>query len=317
MEKLFTPRGWYEPWEFVIKSWQELLDAMEYVLETEGRNYFWRGQADSRWGITTSLHRQLLNSSDEKNKIVIESDVSMEEQRLLIAAYMEWRLEAKNPFEFFLKLQHIGGASRLLDVSKSPLIAAWFACSDPIKSEQDGRLFGFGLNPNLSGSPNLEGEAQKWPFTKHYSDTSQTLTRKNEFLLWEPPYELDYRITTQQSAFLLGHTPSLGDYLINTYKKNPKAKKDFWAPKSVLRATSLHISFTEAWKRMDVDWEGRSAYTFRIKSKAKPEILRNLRRFAGIYDATLFPTIEGFNRRLAAVRRDPFALVFDRYFDLD
>jgi hypothetical protein len=317
MDTGLAPRGWYEPWEFVIKSWQDLLVALEFVLESEDRNYFWRGQSDSRWGLTTSMHRQLLSSSLEPNKIVIESDVSTEEQRLLIAAYMEWRLDSQEPFEFFLKLQHMGGASRLLDVSKSPLIAAWFACSEETSSNLDGRLFGFGLNPNLSGRPQFDGVEGKWPFTKHYSDTSQSLSKKNEFLLWEPPHGLDYRITTQQSAFLLGHTPSLGDYLINTYKKHPTAKKEYWAPKSVLRATNLHVNFTEAWKRMNVDWEGRSAYTMRIKAKAKPEILRNLRRIAGIYDATLFPTIEGFNRRLGAVGRDPFALVFDRNFDLD
>jgi hypothetical protein len=312
-----VPKGWYEPWQFTVSSWAELLEVAAFIVDSESQNFYWRGQADERWGLTSSLHRNLRRSIADGRQYVIESDVSMEELRLKIAAEMEWRLEEVSYANFFLKLQHMGWPTRLIDVSKSPLIAAWFACVDEKYSQVDARLFAFGVNPNTYGTPQLLGSVASWPFNKHFSDITETLSEANEFLCWEPPYNLDPNLLAQQSAFILGHTPSPNDYRIRHYNKDPVQGEKYWTPRSVIRSTSLHVNFTQAWKKIDGQWDGRSAYTIRIKAKAKSEILKKARRIAGVTDATLFPNIEGFKRRLEAGGRDPFKLLHDRMFDLD
>lgn len=317
INKNYASVGWYEPWEFVVNSWDDLIRVADFVVDTESHNFYWRGQADARWALASSLHRQMQKGNLDGRAHVIESDISMEELRIKIAAQMEWRMEDTEDADFFLKLQHMGLPTRLIDVTKSPIIAAWFACEDPEFKSKDGRLFAFGLDPNTFGKPEALRINTKWPFNKHWADNEETLTKDNEFFCWEPRFNLDPNILAQQSAFILGHTPSNRDYRVRGYKKLPGHTKETWSPSSVLRSTSLHINFTEAWKRIDGAWGERSAYTIRIKSKAKDEIVRKARRIAGVTDSTLFPNIEGFKRRLEARGRDPFRLIYDRMFDLD
>lgn len=316
MELKNAPARWYEPWEFVVSSWAEFLEVSEFIVESESQNFYWRGQADSRWGLTSSLHRSILEKRPDGRSYVIESDVSMEELRLKIAAEMEWRMEDVDDANFFLKLQHMGWPTRLIDVSKNAVVAAWFACVEEEFSSLDARVFGIGLNPNTYGKPQLLHRGDSWPFKKHFADQSETLSEENEFICWEPSYNLDPNLLAQQSAFILGHTPSKRDYRIRTYPRRPNQKQDFWNPASVIRATSLHVNFTPAWKKIDIEWGGRSAYTIRIKAKAKAEIVKKARRIAGVTDSTLFPNIEGFKRRLVDGGKDPFKLIHDRMFDL-
>lgn len=315
--KLYTPVGWYEPWEFVVNSWEDLLEVAGFIVDTDSHNFYWRGQGDAKWALTSSLHRQMLKNSLDGREHVLESDVSMEELRIKIAAQMEWRMEDVEDAHFFLKLQHLGRATRLIDVTKSPIIAAWFACEQQSEQSKDGRIFAFGMDPNTHGKPQILSKATKWPFNKHWADNAETLSAENEFFCWEPGFNLDANILAQQSAFILGHTPSKGDYKVNKYPKKPGKTKVFWSPASVVRSTSLHFNFTEAWKRIDGLWGDRSVYTIRIKARAKGDIIQKARRIAGVTDSTLFPNIEGFKRRLEASDNDPFKLVHDRMFDLD
>lgn len=308
--------GWYEPWEYEIDSWAQLLRALDFIIVQE-RRFYWRGQSNAAWSLSSALHRHLIKAKSGRSKIVDESELTMHEWMTIAAATMEWRANLDKPWEFFLKMQHNGGKTRLIDVSLSALVAVWFACSDSENSQNDGRLFAFGLNPNTYGTPfEMEG-SKSWPFTKHYSDRSETLTEKNSFYVWEPNYDLDHRVGSQQAAVIFGTTPGKYDIYSKTYSKGPKKSDGLWDSNSVLRSTSLHCPMVRHGRVIEAGWDDRAMYVLRIRASAKLEILDRLSKIAKIQDSTLFPNVDGFTRRLNEANNIPSELIIGRNFDLD
>ncbi len=115
-----------------IKSIKEYLDWIESVGKGEcitkslTSNFFYRGQANKQWGIIPNIFRG--------NNI-------HNEQRLLFSAnnYLSNNLsDCKDELEKMILLQHYGLKTRLLDVTKNPLVALYFACQN---NEIDGTVY--------------------------------------------------------------------------------------------------------------------------------------------------------------------------------
>ena len=91
---------------------------------------FFRGQANSKWGLSPRLYREGL----------------FKKERTLISEFI--RIipdEFKNmtQFDILVKMQHYGLPTRLLDATLNPLIALFFACHDKNYKDLCGSVFAF------------------------------------------------------------------------------------------------------------------------------------------------------------------------------
>lgn len=313
MERFNAVAGWYEPWEYVVSSWVELLDVVGFISHQQRRVY-WRGQDVATWALTTSLHRYFLKGRINDDPVV-ESDLAMRELMLLASARMEWRLSIQDPALIFLSMQHEGAPTRLLDVSLNAFVGVWFALSNDAWIEEDGRVFAFATDPNLYPRPKVLTEGVKWPFDRHYSDSRRSVDDVNSFLVWEPDYDSDPRVPGQHAAFIFGLTPEPGDYLSAAYPKSPRALKEMWSPEEVARSTSIHCGFTEAGVELTTNGADHSAYVIRIKASAKHEIRENLEKLMNINSATIYPGVTGLARRMR--EQSAWPEFFGRYKDFD
>lgn len=135
----------------IIESISDFLKALEdikmmeefYYFNMLGIKTFYRGQANSDWGLSPQLYRKDL---------------------LEIEGAMVTRMLHLNPSEFtgsrfdnLTKMQHYGLPTRLLDCTTNPLVALYFACADKTQCDSEGCVFVFPTMPFLwSTNPLIE-----------------------------------------------------------------------------------------------------------------------------------------------------------------
>jgi|LSQX01.2.fsa_nt_gb hypothetical protein len=97
---------------------------------------FFRGQANSEWGLSPRLYREGL----------------LKKERSMISEFIRIMPEEFNnlaQFDILVKMQHYGLPTRLLDATLNPLIALFFACHEERFKNLAGTVFGFRNLPVL------------------------------------------------------------------------------------------------------------------------------------------------------------------------
>lgn len=112
---------------------RELLDVMGR--EETGKLY--RGQANSTWKLDSSLTR-------ENKYIEHESDMYYDILSLKPDAFINDR----TVYERMITMQHFGMPTRLMDITRNPLVAIFFACNNLDRAKSDGVVYTFAPKNN-------------------------------------------------------------------------------------------------------------------------------------------------------------------------
>lgn len=118
---------WVQEKRFVpIKLDSDFLNPFPLVDDIR-KNLYFRGQSDETWMITPALYRYHFNSENEWLKM---------------AAMRTWQeTHHLSNLNKLMAFQHYGLKTRLLDVTRNPLVALYFAClSSQEKQETDGAV---------------------------------------------------------------------------------------------------------------------------------------------------------------------------------
>ena len=114
-----------------VETFEEALLAFEELGQAaSGRSLVFRGHADESWDITPSIFRQ-------------EPDIKGFEHRLireLISLFPAHFDNDRSMFDRLVRMQHFGMPTRLLDVSRNPLVALYFACDPNYDRKCDGAV---------------------------------------------------------------------------------------------------------------------------------------------------------------------------------
>jgi len=131
-----------------IKSWEEFKSRYRSILSIKNRLYrdnsfLFRGQMNSEWKINSSFDRQGFEINKHSDLLnYFESNLRIHQHPLI--EKQNYNIELLTAFA-----QHSGLPTRLIDWSKSPYIAAFFAFSDVIQNNFKGRLCSiYALNKN-------------------------------------------------------------------------------------------------------------------------------------------------------------------------
>jgi hypothetical protein len=102
-----------------ITSVWEFLKAVDEIPRKGGSSLYYRGHIDASYKLEPSLFRSANRLNREHSRF---REILKEEPRHF--------LEDKTTFEKLVKMQHFGLPTRLLDITKNPLVALYFACVD-------------------------------------------------------------------------------------------------------------------------------------------------------------------------------------------
>ena len=267
-----------------VADWHDLKAALQYL-----DGYLFRGHRVAEWKLEPSLWRDSsLPPAEEREGV---------EHRLLKAFRRRAHHYVANPpppnyrVEWLSLLRHFGGPTRLLDVSWSPFVAAFFAL-EGAKAGGTACIWAvhaqaLKVNPTTKlrevgrdiGSDLVMFDES----TEHAADN--LMTNANHWVTFIEPFRLNERIAVQQGAFILPLSldNELYDDLLRTLDIDPG-----FTPKHVtFNPTTVDPTQVRDSLLVQLVFPGD------IRQQALKEL-----HLMNVNAATLYPGLEGFARSL-------------------
>ena len=237
-----------------ISSFQDYLEKTESF---KGANLF-RGQANRGWRIVPSLFRK--------------SDTTAEEITIL-----EEILGNDSLIESLFEKQHYGSATRLLDLTVSPMSALFFAIDDDNEKANDGIVYVF-ANANsidvsdirinafldsVSRNPiNIPVPLHDFSVTNHLIKYAPKLAYSNERAFHQGGTALLVGLHQDGSTYSRAHDPNLESQVIESFlipaslKESLRQKLcDFGYERAILYDDYLNFETTPAFDSIDTHFE--------------------------------------------------------------
>lgn len=183
-----------------IKSLPQYIKQITKYTKNELKLKCYRGQHNSEWENIPSLFRPNMKkfSCHEKQAV-----------RDLIAVHPAEFADDETMFDRLVRMQHFGLPTRLLDVSKNPLVALYFATEfDPKKEKKNGKVTAFAIPKErekyfdsdsvscIANLANMTEEEKKKIFSLRKSkktelpNKEEVYKRLHQFIRNEKPYFL-------------------------------------------------------------------------------------------------------------------------------
>jgi hypothetical protein len=318
-----SPADYFAKDEAVIDSIEALANGVErLVKKTPDLLLVWRGARSASWGIHSSLFRHLcrvngVKPPEEKPKhkqlYPDEEQMVAAEREILRTARTDWRFDGMSALETFARIQHAGGPTRLLDVTKNPYIAAWFAVeADAGTDHEDARLMAFATRP-VAGKgkspiqdPVIQLDAEWGVRAPAWHALADATARQGadwgtgaQRRLWVPP-NYDPRILAQNAAFLLDGVP-ISTSGINAYFKNAEGK--YWSKADLLASASIFVKTANPHLKPSSNKKNLApTFTFRVTAAAKRPIREFLETRFGFTKSYIYPDVSKLAEHLNSQR---------------
>ena len=165
-------------------------------LDSEGRPFLYRGQPESHWPVSCSAVRRLTGHATKpiENQLIgdvligyLEYLIDKARRRGFFPADLD---ESATDLELIALLQHQGAATGLIDFTRQPLAALWFACNEPC--DKDGAVY---VLPSTEVTEIKDRKGSEKEIVWFYG--------QNKLWSWEPPV-LGNRVVAQSSVFVFG-----------------------------------------------------------------------------------------------------------------
>ena len=187
-------------------------------LKPKDAAFLYRGQANATWPVDCSAARRL--AADPANPI--ETQLI----RHLLVGYLDILIsttrmrgflppsfsESISDLELLAHLQHQGAATGLIDFTRQPLVALWFACPESLNT--DGAIYV--LDRSQTAEINRREDLR--------DKTIQSIYAEDTLWSWEPS-ALGNRIVAQSSVFVFG-VPEIARTDMTALKVRAESKSD-------------------------------------------------------------------------------------------
>lgn len=321
--ELKSAESYFKPTELVIENFNDLHKAITTVIaKTPDIPLVWRGVKNSRWGLHSNLYRHLMTANGvvhpgENPKAVQpfpdEDQMIAAEAEILRVARSDWRFDDLSALETFARIQHVGGPTRLIDVTKNPYVGAWFAVeSDEREDDNDARLFAVATRPVAGNDkpPAPDSTLQldavgalRDPFWHLLADSEArqkldwgTGARRR---VWIPP-SYDPRILAQNAAFLIDGVPIIS---ARTAPYFTIERNKYWRRSDLLASGSIYASMKKPTKKPRYNSRNFApTFSFRILADAKMEIREVMESRFGYRSSYIYPDMAGLAEHLKSLK---------------
>lgn len=220
-----------------------------------------RGEQDASWPLISSLARRLLQMKVARSLWREREERALRVFRRKAHVYLPDRTVLEDTLRCLAMMQHHGAPTRLLDFTKSPFVAAFFALEDALSdsavyalntpllatlaASHDATLTRDAVDPRVPGN-----------FERHFTAGTQPLVWFGE------PSEMDRRLVAQSGLLVVpGVIDTPLDTLLATYRcETPLIEKVVLAHS--MRCDALHalyrMNITQATLFPDLDGLARS-----------------------------------------------------------
>lgn len=315
--ELRNPADYFAQHERPIDSFDDLHKAiLDLTTAVPDLPIVWRGQKNADWGLHSNLFRKLSElqgveppSAGPVGPQPFPNEEAMveAEEKLLAVARSEWRFDGTPALELLAKLQHFGAPTRLLDVTRNPYIAAWFAVErGGDADEKDARLFAISTLPvgaNDGGSVVLNETGSTYLPFWHYLRSREDRQRADwgtgsRRRLWIPP-AYEQRIVAQNAGFILDGVPMFSSQT-NAYFRKPRGSSStYWTKADLLASTSFYAKVYDPTRAPRANRPNFApTFSYRIKASAKEEIRRYLEQRFAYTVSTIYPDVAMLGRYL-------------------
>ena len=178
---------------------EEVLRGVQQGNDRLGVVHVWRGQGDAAWPLYPGIYRRLLatrSATEVTEELVRKYEMDMLCEANGFGYYTRGRLPT------LVRVQHYGGATRFLDVTRDSLTALWFA-TDPALASKDGAVYHFQVPFECMLAEGVMDTLDQ---------VDEIVQRAGAALLFSNPDE-EERVAAQRAGFLV---PSIGETLAAT-----------------------------------------------------------------------------------------------------
>jgi hypothetical protein len=287
------PDDYWRSYEHVVSSVVDFIVAVGMISSYQaktGARFVWRGAADARWALHSSLVRRY---HEIHHGLPTEDALRNFEQGVLIEA-REWGLDwhasggRLTALELLAALQHYGIPTRMLDFTFNPIIALWFAVEKHDRS--DGRVFAIDISTRLIDREPAVA-ADPWWWRAPPATTNDWAT---ESWAWRPP-PFEARMVRQEGCFVMGGIPS-------TVPPKNVNRRGAWG---LLRTDEVRACMSIPFRLINYRQavaaaQGRAfspgtpkARAFTVRIKHKKQVRDELIRGFGYSHSSLFPDFTG------------------------
>lgn len=298
----------WNPYEAAAVSWKSLQQKIDSLSEAfPTRIFAWRGIGHAAYPLNSSLYRRLwwTRRFHKKAAPPPREDELQEAEDAVIAEAMSWGLHSGargrlSALELLATLQHYGAPTRLIDISFSPLVGAFFSLGSERDAGDDGRLFAVDVTDRLIEPGNDWEHAQRVPWKVPGVPDWTSAVRA-----WRPA-AFDRRIAAQQGGFLLGGVPNRSADR-KGWPKNPAHPGSWWTQDEMRAALPIAARAHKFERKAGAKPTGGQAlFSIRIASAAKAEIAHVLKTRYSLDHSTLFGDFSGLAEYgVKALRRAP------------
>lgn len=311
------PRSEWTPRKFLTANAEEVSTLQQFTsaiaklsAKHSAHELVWRGQGNADWPVRSTLSRAVSTDGATEDELV-------EAETAIVESATGWGLHpvelSTAPLHVLAELQHAGAPTRLLDVTRDPDIATWFAIENQDHDDQDGLVIAWGQHPRGKGGVvkgestsellNLGGGQLPWHGWNAEERRDRGWGTGERAHVWFPPMP-NMRMRVQRGGFMIESGPMFMDPVleaINTELSKSTKMEQTWQRNELERATSV-IGLPSPTGRVTkaTDPALVPIFTILIKAEAKPVIREHLHT-RGLEPRSLYPDLTGL---VADVRRN-------------
>ena len=225
-----------------IQTWEQFIGL---ISQFDG--WVFRGQEDANWSLDASLSRYLAQYIPDAREWPIREERALRIFRRKAHNFLDDPSVLDDDLRCLALMQHHGARTRMLDFTKSPFVAAFFALSD---AKNDCAVFALDTPKLWRKSPVHDPELTrstidpraKGNFAKYF------LPNTHELLWVGEPRQMDQRLVAQSGTFVVpGVLNKTLDQIIDNYQA------DQGLIKKIILSQSMRFEAMQALYRMNIN----------------------------------------------------------------
>lgn len=175
----------------------------DFVALTEAQpGWAFRGEVSAQWPLVSSLTRRLQTFCDDHSLWPLREERAIRIFRRKAHIYLHERTALDDDLRCLALMQHHGAPTRLLDFTKSPYVAAFFALEDAVS---DAAVYALNTPALWTAAPAFDPTLTRERIDPRLSGNYERWFSRNRWpVVWcGEPREMDQRLVAQSGLFVV------------------------------------------------------------------------------------------------------------------